>query len=249
MRPANLKERPKAPAGAAHNRFERAPEDHPVGDRYKSVMSIGLVLADEHPIVLDALEELFRREGGFTVLDRCRSGEETLAAVRKHRPDVLVLDLHLPGQDGLAVLAQMSDEKLSTLIVLFTAVADEMAILEALRLGTKGVVLKEMAPRLLVQCVRRVHAGGHWVERRSAGAVMEKLIRREAGTRELGHVLTAREIGVMTLAAGGLRNKDIAAQLHIAEGTVKLHLHNIYDKLEVRGRGPLTEFAKRKGLT
>jgi DNA-binding NarL/FixJ family response regulator len=249
MRPANLKELTKAPAGAAHNGSERAPEDHPVGDRGRSVISIGLVLADDHPIVIEGLEELFRREGGFEVLDRCRNGEETLAAVRKHSPDVLVLDLHLPGQDGPVVLAQMSEEKLSTLIVLFTAVADEMAILDALRLGTKGVVLKEMAPRLLVQCVRRVHAGGHWVERRSAGAVMEKLIRREAGTRELGHVLTPREISVMTLVAGGLRNKEVAAQLHIAEGTVKLHLHNIYDKLEVRGRGPLAQLAKRKGLT
>jgi DNA-binding NarL/FixJ family response regulator len=244
MRRAKLNE----DTGSAHNGSDPAAEDRLLLDPHKSAIFIRLVLADQHPIVLDALEELFRRDGGFTVLDRCLSGAETLAAVRKHRPDVLVLDLQLPEQDGLAVLAQMSEEKLPTSIVLFTAIADEMVILDALRLGTKGVVLKEMAPRLLVQCVRRVHAGGHWLERRSASAVMDKLIRREAGIRELGRVLTPREIGVVTLAASGLRNKGIAEQLHIAEGTVKLHLHNIYDKLQVKDRLRLTQLAQRAGL-
>jgi two-component system, NarL family, nitrate/nitrite response regulator NarL len=211
-------------------------------------MPIGLVLADPHPIVLDGLEHLFQRESGFTVLARCQTGDETLDAVRKHRPDVLILDIHPPAWHGLAVLDAMKREKLPTRIVLFTAVADEAEILEAMHRGAKGVVLKEMAPRLLVQCVRKVHAGEQWLERRSAGAVMEKLLRREAGARELGVVLTPREIAIVNLAARGLRNKEIASQLNITEGTVKLHLHNIYDKLQVKGRGPLTLLAQQRGL-
>jgi DNA-binding NarL/FixJ family response regulator len=211
-------------------------------------MPIRLVLADPHPIVLDGLEQLFQREGGFTVLARCQRGDEILAAVREHRPHVLILDIGLPALDGLAVLEAMKEENSLTRVVLFMALTDEAKILEAMHRGAKGVVLKEMPPRLLVQCVRTVHAGEQWLERRSAGAVIERLMRREAGAREMGVVLTPREMAIMNLATRGLRNKDIASQLHITEGTVKLHLHNIYDKLKVKGRGPLIQLAHQKGL-
>lgn len=211
-------------------------------------LGIGLVLADPYPIVLDALEQLFGREDHFTVLARCPTGEETLAAIREHRPHVLILDLDLPGVHGLKVMAEIKREKLPTSVVLFTAPPNESEILEAMHLGVMGLVLKNMSPHLLVQCVRKVHAGERWLERTSSGAVMEKLIRREAAIREMEVVLTPREMAIVNLAAHSLRNKDIASQLHIAEGTVKLHLHNIYDKLRVKGRASLALLAQQRGL-
>ena len=211
-------------------------------------MPIGLVLADDHPIVLDGLEHLFRLEQDFKVLARCRDSEETLQAVRKHRPDVLILDIRMPGMGGLEVLRQVKKERLPTRVVLLTAALDDDDALEAIRLRVSGVVLKEMAPRLLVQCIRKVHAGGQWLEKRSFGRVMETMLRRESGARQMAEVLTPREIEIVRLVASGLRNKVIAGKLHISEGTIKVHLHHIYEKLQVDGRLELTLYAKDNGL-
>jgi DNA-binding NarL/FixJ family response regulator len=211
-------------------------------------MPIGLVLADDHPIILDGLDHLFRQEGDFKVLARCRDGEETLQAVRKHRPDVLILDLRMPGKDGLAVLREVRKEKQPTRVVLLTAEMSDAEALEAIRLRVNGVVLKEMAPQLLVKCIRKVHAGGQWWEKRSLGRAMETMLRREAGEREIAGVLTPRELQIVRLVASGLHNKEIADKLGISEGTVKIHLHHIYEKLHVDGRLELTLYAQDKGL-
>ena len=108
-------------------------------------MAISLVLADDHPIVLDGLENLFRQEADFKVLGRCVNGEEALRAVREYRPDVLILDIRMFKMDGLAVLREMKKEGLSTRVVILTAALDEDEVVEAIRLGVSGVVLKEMA--------------------------------------------------------------------------------------------------------
>jgi len=211
-------------------------------------MSIRLVLADDHPLILDALESRFRLEHDFQVLACCANGEETLQALRHHRPDVLILDIRMPGKDGLAVLRELQQEKLPTRVVLLTAAVDEDAVLEAIRLGVGGVVLKEMAPRLLVECVRKVHAGQQWLERRSVGRALDKLLRREAGAHELAGALTRREIEIVRMVATGLRNKEIAEKLFITEGTVKTHLHHIYEKLHMDSRLALFGYARDKAL-
>jgi two-component system, NarL family, nitrate/nitrite response regulator NarL len=97
-------------------------------------------------------------------------------------------------------------------------------------------MLKEMVPQMLVQCVGKVHAGEHWMERRSVGRAVEKLLRREAGTREVAGVLTPREIEILRRVVADLRNKEIADKLSISEGTVTVHLHHIYEKLRPNGR-------------
>jgi two-component system nitrate/nitrite response regulator NarL len=211
-------------------------------------MPITLVLANDHPIILDGLEEIFRREPDFQVLARCLEGEATLRAVRQHKPDVLILDLRMPEMDGLAVLREMQKEKLPTRVVVLTAALDEDQALEAIRLGVSGVVLKEMASRLLVQCVRKVHAGEQWLEKRSVSLALEKLLKREAAARQIAGLLTPREIEIVRLVVDGLRNKEIADRLYIGEGTVKVHLHSIYEKLKVSSRLQLARYAREKGL-
>jgi DNA-binding NarL/FixJ family response regulator len=211
-------------------------------------MPISLVLADDHPIILDGLEILFREERDFQVLARCVNGEEALQAVRQHRPDVLILDIRMPGKDGLVVLREMKKDRLPTRTVLLTVGLDEDDVLEALRLGVRGVVLKEMAPQMLVQCVRKVHAGEQWLEKRSVGRALEKMLLREAGEREVAGALTPRELEIVRMVAAGLRNKQIADTLNISEGTVKIHLHHIYEKLHLDGRLELALYAQDKGL-
>jgi len=211
-------------------------------------MPIRVILADDHPIILHGLENLFRLEMDFQVLACCTEGESTLRAVRHYQPDVLLLDILMPGMDGLEVLRQLRKENLSTRVVILTAALDEEALLEAIRLGVQGVVLKELAPQLLVHCIRKVHAGGQWIDPSLAKQALDKMSRREAGAREIGALLTPREIDIVRMVARGLRNKEIAEKLFISEGTVKIHLHNIYEKLNVDGRLSLLRCAQEKGL-
>jgi len=182
------------------------------------------------------------------VLDRCASGVEAIAAVARHHPDVLVLDLRMPGMDGLSVLRDVHTRYPSQHVVLLTAHLDEDDLIEAIRLGVRGVVLKEMATRLLVECIRRVHAGGQWLEKESAARAMAKLVRREGRAREIAALLTPREIEVVRLVAQGLSNRQLADRLFIADGTVKIHLHNIYEKAGVNRRTELVRFAADYGL-
>jgi two-component system, NarL family, nitrate/nitrite response regulator NarL len=209
---------------------------------------IDLVLADDHPIVLSGLENMFRRERDCRVVASCVDGVEALRAIDRHRPSVAVLDLRMPRLHGLGVLRQIRKDGSPTRMVLLAAVMDDDDLLEAVELGVKGIVLKEMAPTLVVQCVREVHAGGQWLEKRTVTQALDKLVRREAGTRELEKVLTARELEIARAVADGLRNKEIADRLGIAEGTVKIHLHAIYEKLNIDGRVALVLRLKEKAV-
>lgn len=211
-------------------------------------MPIRLILADDHPIVLDGLEQLFRLEQDFEVVARCRDGEETLRALRVHRPDVVVLDIRMPRGDGLDVLRAIEAGGLLTRVVLLTAALGEDQLVEALRLGVGGVVLKEMAPQLLVEAIREVHAGRRWLDKGSMDRALGRLLQREEGSQEAAETLTPRELEIVRMVASGLRNRAIAEKLFISEGTVKIHLHNIYQKIAVDGRLELAVYAQRKGL-
>jgi len=208
---------------------------------------IRIVLADGHPVTLDGLEQLFRGEE-FAVLARCTDGEDTVRTVRTHRPDILVLDFRLARKDGLAVIRELKRENLPTRIVLLSSALEEDQIGEAIRLGVRGVVLKEMPSALLLQCIRKVHGGEPWVEKRSVGRLLEKLLRREIASRQFALDLTGRELEIVRLVATGLRNKEIATRLFVREGTVKIHLHNIYRKLNVNSRMALTLYAQKRGF-
>ena len=211
--------------------------------------TIRVILADDHPLVLNGLYHLLLENKDFQVLERCSSGAEALAAARRHQPDIVVLDLLMPGMDGLAVARALNETSNPPNIVLLTAQLHEDQLIEALRLGIKGFVLKEMATKLLVECLRRVHAGGQWLEKDSAARAMAKLVRREAKGREISSLLTPREIEVVSMVAKGFSNKEIGSHLCIAEGTVKIHLHNIYEKLNINRRAELVRFAEEYGLT
>lgn len=211
-------------------------------------MAITVVLADDHPIVLDALQNLFSLQPDFQVAGRCLSGAETLRAVAERRPDILVLDLRMPNGDGLSVLREMARLKSPSRVVVLTAAVSDDDVLEAIRLGIRGLVLKESAPKTLVECVRRVHAGGQYIEPRFLTRALDAAQRRDTGRREMSALLTPRELQVLRMVADGLRNRAIAQQLEISEGTVKIHLHNIYEKVDVENRVELALFARAKGF-
>ena len=207
---------------------------------------IRLLLADDHPIVLDGLEQLFRFEEDCTVVGRCRDGIETLRRLHELRPDVLVLDVRMPRGDGLEVLRAIAAEESPTRVVLLTAAIDDDELLAAIRGGAQGVVLKEAAPERLVEAVRTVASGGSWLEPGLVGRALGRVVAVAAAEED--KPLTPREREIVSSLARGLRNREIAEQLHITEGTVKIHLHHIYEKLRVKGRVELVLLAQQRGL-
>lgn len=206
---------------------------------------IRIILADDHRIILDGLEQLFRRESDFEVLATCTNGEDALRAVREHHPDILVLDVDMPRLDGLSVLRNIHEERLATRVVLLTATLADADVLEAMQLGAWGLVLKEAASVRLVQSVRQVQRGQRALDQALVSRALEKVVRRGDGKDKL---LSPRETDVVRMVAAGLRNKEIAHRLSISEGTVKSYLHAIYEKLDVHGRVELTLYAQENGL-
>jgi DNA-binding NarL/FixJ family response regulator len=211
-------------------------------------MPISLVLADDHPLILNGLTNLLLLEDDLKVLASCTNGVDAIRAVRIHQPDVVVLDICMPGMSGLEVCRKIREDKLPTRLVILTAALKDEDMADAVHLGVHGIVLKEMAPQLLIQCIRKVYTGEQWLERRATRQILEKMLRRETGTREVIDVLTPREIELIRLVAAGLRNKEIADKLFISEGTVKVHLHNIYKKLNVDSRMAILRYVQEKCL-
>lgn len=132
--------------------------------------------------------------------------------------------------------------------MLIAEALEEEEALEAFRLGVRGMVLKELALQMLVQCVRRVLAGEMWIEKRAFGRALEALLRHETGTREVAGLLTPREMEMVRVVARGLRTTEMSRRLAISEGTVKTHLHRVYRKLKVDNRVALALYAQSKNL-
>lgn len=206
-----------------------------------------VIVADDHPIVLRGLQQLFDGEEGFEVVACGRDGGEALAAVRRCGADILVLDLRMPGMGGLDVLRAIASEHLACRVVVLTATLQDAQVTEVLQLGARGLVLKESAPEALLECVRHVQRGEQWIDRAAMTRGLDHAMRTRAAAAA-GTTLTPREREVVRMVAQGMRNREIADKLFISEGTVKIHLHNTYDKLGVDGRLELLLYAQENGL-
>ncbi len=209
-------------------------------------MSVRLILVDDHAIVLQGLRQLLGREKDFDILAACTDADSTFAAVIDHPPDVLVLDLRMPGADGFELLRRLIDAGRPCPAVLLTAAIADGQVMDAVNLGVRGLVMKDSAPNALIECIRRVHAGQQWFDQPTVSRALRTALVRERAISDTS--LTSRELEITRLAAEGLRNRAIAERLLISEGTVKMHLHNIYEKLGVDGRLELTLCAQQKGL-
>jgi DNA-binding NarL/FixJ family response regulator len=209
-------------------------------------MAIRVVLVDDHQIVLHGLRQLFDRQDDVTVVAACSDGASAIAAVAKHEPDVLVLDLRMPKDSGLDVLRALAGKHERCRRVLLTAAIRDDEVMDAMKLGVTGLVLKESAPEVLLECVRAVHEGRQWIERETVTRALHSAIARDS--TKGADTLTPRELEIVRMVAQGLRNKVIAERLTISEGTVKVHLHNIYEKLGVDGRLELVLCAQQQRL-
>jgi len=207
-----------------------------------------IVVADGYPLAIAGIRQVLRDEREF-VVGVCASTEaETRDALARHEPDVLVLDLQIPPRGALQLLAELSTTHPATRVVLLNDERDPGELLEAVRLGARGIVPKRMAAQLLVPCLRGVCRDGQWIERGSLTGLVASMVERESALGELRQRLTRRELEIVRLVGCGLRNKDITTRLDISEGTVKIHLHNIYEKLGTNDRVHLALRARGVGL-
>jgi DNA-binding NarL/FixJ family response regulator len=207
-------------------------------------MTIRIILADDHPVVRRGLVQFFADVEDFDVVAECADGTAALEEVRRLKPDVLVADLRMPGATGMEVLRRLRDAPEAPAVILLSGNISDDEVVEAMRLGAKGVVLKEMAPSLLVQCIRKVAAGGIWLEKEAIGRALEKLFQRDGDRASL----TPRELEIVRMVAQGIGNREAGERLFISEGTVKTHLHAIYEKLGLKGRVQLATYARENGL-
>jgi DNA-binding NarL/FixJ family response regulator len=205
---------------------------------------ITLVLVDDHPIVLAGLQQLLNVDPSFDVKATARTTAEASEAIRQHDPDIVVLDLKLSDEEGLSLLRQLEPGQRPRVVVL-TAAEDEHLLLDAVRLGAQGLVLKATAPRVIEECLKVVHGGGQWLTVEGVD-LSQRLAHRQAVENDLAATLTARELEVVRLTSVGLDNQQIAERLTIGVGTVKIHLHHIYDKLGLQGRPELHRFLLEK---
>ena len=170
-----------------------------------------------HRSSLEGLEQLFRREKDFDVVATATNGEDALAAVRKHRPDILVLDIQMPKGNGLWVLKQVHTEKLHTRVVLLTATLDEDEVLDAMQAGVSGLVLKEAAAVNLVETVRRVQRGERALEPTVVSRALDRLSQREEA-KKIVEVLSRRETEIVMRQAGTTSVKRITRDYVVARG-------------------------------
>jgi DNA-binding NarL/FixJ family response regulator len=202
-----------------------------------------IVVADDHPLMLDAVAGLF--EGaGFEVMARCRDGQQAREAIAEHRPDLAIVDIQMPHVSGLELLAEARAQAWPTRILLLTAGLEPELLVEAIRLKANGLVLKGAPGEVLVRAAEAVAAGGQWIDKEAMAQVIGIL----AQPADAAAVLTPRESDVVRCVARGRRNKEIARDLGISEGTVKMHLHNLYEKLSVSSRTELAILARERGL-
>jgi len=212
-----------------------------------STPPINIIVADDHPVVRKGLTQFFEEVEDLRVVAECEDGDAALSAVRRHKPDVLIVDLRMPGTNGLEVLRRLRSEEIPTATIILAGNISDDEVVEAMRLGARGVVLKEMAPMLLVQCIRKVASGGVWLEKEAIGRALGKLLQGSEGVRAR-NLLTPRETEIMKMVAEGHGNREVAERLFISEGTVKTHLHTIYEKLGLKGRLQLVAYARENAL-
>ena len=210
-------------------------------------MSISVVIADPYPVMLDGLSRTLAAEPGVEVQACVRDGDAALSAVMQHEPDILVLDLNLPGKNGLALLQDLQASGLRTRPLVFTG-APIRDVVRAIDLGVRGLVAKDKSGQTLQRCLHTVHQGGQWLDKDLTMMTVNHLLGREKRNGAIAKLLTAREITVAKMVTEGWPNKKIASKLCISEGTTKLHLHHIYQKLNCSGRMGLMLYMQENGL-
>jgi DNA-binding NarL/FixJ family response regulator len=203
---------------------------------------IGLLIVDDHPVVRDGLRGMFAGDARFRVLGEAADGEEALAVARSTRPDVVLMDLRMPGMDGVSTIRALREQGFEARVLVLTTYDTDSDVLPAIKAGATGYLLKDTPREELFRAVSAAHRGESVLSPAVAGRLMGEL--RSPGRQEL----SPRELEVLRLVAQGCGNREAASRLFISEATVKTHLLHAYAKLGVRDRAAAVAVAFARGL-
>ena len=201
-----------------------------------------VLVAEDDPLTLSGISMLLDKTN-FEVVAAVNTGTAALDALPKARPDMLILDNSMPERTGLDVLRTLRHRGDNRSVILLTGGINDQATKEAMQLGVDGIVIKSTAPRDLLTCLETVVQGRRWLDQEVMQRAMQLAMSPDS-PRDPLEALSARERAVASLAQRGLRNKEIADELGLTEGTVKVHLHKVFEKLGVRGRTELILLAQ-----
>lgn len=209
--------------------------------------TIRIVIADDQRMIRDGLDLMLGLIDGFEVVAQAADGEEALAAVAAHDPDVVLMDLRMPRLDGVAATEAIRRDHPRTQIVVLTTFSDDAEVLAALRAGARGYLTKDAGAPEIERALRRVAGGEAELDPGVQKRLLE-MIPPASGRTEALSALTEREREVLRLIGDGLSNAEIAARLYVGESTVKTHINNLFTKIGVRDRAQAVTFAFRNGV-
>ena len=203
-------------------------------------MAVRILLADDHPLTRSGIAEFVRREETFELVAEAEDGFDAWEKIKELRPDVALLDIRMPGYDGVAVAQKVKNEGMNTAIVMLTSYDAQQYVIASLRAGARGFVLKTVSPKELTTAINTVAKGGLYLDPEVASVM---------GAQDfIPEQLSVREREVLLLAAKGLSSKEVAKQLFISERTVQTHLASIYDKLGSRNKTEALLLALKDGV-
>ncbi len=200
---------------------------------------IRILIVDDHPVVCAGLTSMLSTQLGFEVMGSAASGEEALAIVKRNSPHVLLLDLRMPGMDGIDVLHALKCITSPPAVIVLTSFEKEEEIYRAIRAGAQGYLLKDSSESEMVEAISAVDAGERYIPRQISARLANRMLRAD---------LTGRELSILELLADGSTNKEIAGSLNISDNTVRHHVNNIMDKLKVSDRTEAVATAIRSGI-
>jgi DNA-binding NarL/FixJ family response regulator len=212
---------------------------------------VRILLVDDHSLFRKGLAALLSKEKGFEVAGEAQDGLEAFKKAKELKPDLVLMDISMPHCDGVEATRRIHQSFPSMPIVMLTILEADKKLFEAIKAGAQGYMLKNIKPEALFQMIRGVLAGEAAISRVAATKIMNEFAEqaRSRGVADGGEEdLTERELTVLQCLTEGMTNKDIGRKLHLAENTVKNHLKNILDKLQVENRVQAAAFALKKGL-
>jgi NarL family two-component system response regulator LiaR len=207
--------------------------------------AVRVLVADDHAVVREGLRTFLRLQAGIEVVGEAGDGAEAVAEAHRLGPDVVLMDLVMPGVDGIEAMRRIRDERPQTRVIVLTSFGDEDRLLPAVRAGAAGFLLKSAQPQEVVRAIRAAYDGDAVIDPKAAGKLLDAL----AAEPPDGHTLTPRELEVLSLLCRGLSNKRIASELGLSEKTVKAHTGHIFGKLGVTDRTQAALIAVREGLS